>query len=625
MTASARAFELKSSDRRAGADARPSALRCASGVAALAYFAGACRAAPPQAPESAPSPHMEVRAITFRGEPLAGARIELATRTVGTGDLDLDAAAPATGGERREATADSDGVVRFPAPSGVFHLRAVHGALGADGGFAPSSPAPTVGRRTLVLRPYLKIAVRRRNGHPAAGVVVKELRDGRAPIEVGRTGPDGDLLAPYDDPQSPRTFVPWFVGASEQDALPSASDGALLLPPMRRVIVHAVDADGRPLTDAGEVGLQEAWVRKARSERANARAADDLGVFARAPLREGRAEFPYVAASADLAAVVTTRGDDGVRGEVAIPPSAEGAVDAATAVCDDGPPTLVARFVDAEGRPLGGVAPELLLRRRGAHDAAPVHGVATLAADAEGRMRRTLRRSVAFADGDVWRFRLGARGLQGAAVARAPMRGVCDLGDVTLAPPAPLAAGAVVDTARAPVAGAVVRVLAERDGRLAVVASATTDADGRFAAFDDDDRAPDDAFRLDARLRSDLYARELVSVARGANDVRVDLVEPGSLAGEIVLDPAAFPDASRTLELDVRFVNEFARIDDPERAWPATPVVPTSRGAFVFPRLRAGVGRLVATLPRHDEPLATVDDVRVLPGPPTRDPRCAPL
>ncbi len=194
--------------------------------------------------------------------------------------------------------------------------------------------------------------------------------------------------------------------------------------------------------------------------------------------------------------------------------------------------------------------------------------------------------------------------------------GSADLGEVVLDEDPLFCAGIVVDRTGEAVAQAKIRVRSREDGAVgsALLIDTTTDASGRFRVLGSTRHG---GLEVNA-CAPGLVCGEAAPFEPGATGLRIVLDRGGAIAGAFVDLSAEGRDS-----IEVWLIGEPAQVDEPPvRGTPARVRIDVRQsGAFDCTGLRPGSARLVVTSAAEIEPLFACDDIAVVAGETTRDPR----
>lgn len=373
--------------------------------------------------------------------------------------------------------------------------------------------------------------------------------------------------------------------------------------------------DGEPTGTFGDYGFGSGGHLAAGRARAGLRRTSD-----------GAAEFPYVACGAELT-IVGASSAPRERPATEAWRAPDAADPPASVALTMGLPALVVRgrAVDGSGAPRAN-AQILVQPREPAARAAPsiFGGEDPLAtSDGEGRFSVALDRDPATVAARATRVKLARFYGEGQSleteVAHGPpdAQGVVELGDVALADPPPFLAGRVVDDRGEPVSGARIRYYRRTDGPEPLseawfdgLGYVQTGADGNFVvrgALPPGNEPP-------THVGADEDAHFLLEAApfSSAAPVTVRLGRGGSISGTFLAGP--------TREAAERFAL-FAETSEGVVASDRSKPFLVSESGFSAQGLPPGAARVVVRLKGSDDPLLTVEGVRIAAGANAADPR----
>ncbi len=608
----------------------------------------AAEPAPEDAPDvaaAAPSDMVVVRVRDLEGQPVDGADVAVLAASDDGRDEFADPAwaADPVGvvfARGRAVGRSSRGEVRVPRGAGRVWVAAVQGRSRGLSDIEPGDDDPA--DVTLYESVAVTISVVDAAGAPAprisVAIVVHERDDQQYLTSRTETGADGTVLV-YVAQLGQMTFsaqvcapgLPLVTAPIDVDAA-DAARVELRLPDAVGVLdVVLRDVEGAPFDGAAQIDV------------AGADDAPPAGVFAS---EDPRVLSRRVHGGEERVAPV------GVGGRLRVTASdPAGRWAAASTVCDApavpgasarveltvgaARPVVVGRLVTTTGEPL---ADEPIVARvvSGADaDAQPWERIEATT-DAAGRFRIVVD---APPEGVTAVLQLGRRradvewasvvsGTEATAELPGLRAGVeIDVGDMVTAASAPLVSGRVLDAAGAPIAGAELRIrVARRWGTVPLrdVEGAVSAADGSFelrGVCDENELA------IDARARG-AYLPEPVRVTLGATGVDLRLQPAGGIAGSVRIPPG----------MDVWQVQVYVVRSETSRAAGGATTVrrervefadpdfsePSERAQFEYFALPPGSVRVEVCLGwGSEEPVVAIDDIAVVAGEITRDPRLA--
>jgi len=345
------------------------------------------------------------------------------------------------------------------------------------------------------------------------------------------------------------------------------------------------------------------------------------------PLEEGKARFGYVEAGRQLLVWLRTRGFQAPVDEVLRRgPSAQGESVVLRVQATTHGATFAGRILDEQGAPLADLefVADLYAARQGQREHA-IHEVGRTDSSGGFRFTRTGEtesvNQLELKVRDEWYVSLGT-----ARVSFSPPAAgaTVEFGDVRLVATSVLAAGRVLDNAGQPAPRATIDLhepvhRTRRDGSVRTswerrVGNAIADEDGRFVI-----RGESKAASIGLRARSDGASSPLREFRLGANDVELRLEHAGAVAGRLQL-PSSLPSDFVWLKA-VRKTPASGDLAPHRDQWAR----PDAAGEFVVRGLALGAYDIRVLTSGGERELAAVENVQVVAGAETRDPRLDPL
>jgi hypothetical protein len=526
----------------------------------------------------------------------------------------------------RVFVSDENGDVVLPRFGGSAMVAARHGDLrGANVLEAGESDWGLELHRAAPLAAIVQDA----DGHPCGGVKVL-LLSSEVPVSHATTDAKDGVARFADvfsrgsaDDGEMRTIevgLPFAEGPSvaiDPRDLP-ADPVRLVLPPCGRVRCEIVDESGAsaPLT-----------VRLRRAPR-------DVRVFgsplddATAAVAGGVAHFPYVGLGLQLEVEVASVDDSRVTVKQTFAgPTAAGEETVVRVTVGGRRPSVVGRLVDGKGAPIAGLALVAGIVEPGRSTDLDWSGRVTCTTDAGGRFRFAFDRAAGDAAAAKLVIGRETRGSQFSSARQIALLnlpavlpgGDVDVGDVVYRGTGLLAAGIVVDEEGRPLAGVTVAAMESGGGAerspLDDADAVRTGADGRFRL--EGESSPGRVL-LGASLDGRFVADRL-EFATGATDVRVVMQKAGGIAGSVRLPPG-----EESMDASVRIQGPPQDNGDTGYRFRGEDFsIPIHEGGkFEVRTLRPGRARVAIRLGwSEDDTILVVDDVEVVAGQVTRDPR----
>ena len=530
-----------------------------------------------------------------------------------------------------EYRADAAGQVRVPYAEGNAIVHARSGRLATSVPLRPDAAQPF----EVALEQELAVAVQvvDADGRPQLGVptTVRIYEGGESMDTLGaRThAPDGiAVIGGLDILLNQKADAPHAKAALALPLAERVEDGfdleeppeepvVLVLPPVGKVVVNVVDADGEPVDAPFQVMLRSA---EGEEERAEEYWSEPLqfagGMLARAD--EGQAVFPWVGLDLQLDVLVRMEATEATAFARRPGPTRAGEAVSLTLQPRMARPVLVGVVLMPGGEPLR----DATLRA----DFRPESGrpfQRLLRTDAAGRFRLVLEPVSGIPEADA-KLVLNHEARPGATLSATvgftsyPETGApLDLGAIALAEPAVLLAGRVRDPTGKGVPGAMVfierrprRDAPHQDSWISVRDPVRTGADGSFAV---DGRPDPGDYRI--RTRASGWQDTVVQVRAGEQGIEIILEAEARLEGSLILD-------------DDRSEMQFALIlhtrlpgQSPEERPRSQAQRPGEDGRFRWTRLAPGTAEFELRVQETQQLLLRVDGIELISGRTTRDPR----
>jgi hypothetical protein len=489
--------------------------------------------------------------------------------------------------------------------------------------------------RLALHRPVpLAAIVQDAEGHPCVGVGVVLLSSDIPLNEATTDAKDGiarfaDVLANASmddsDDWTLRAALPFAERVSvavDPNKLP-ADPIRLVLPPCGRVRCEVVDEAGASASLAARLRLPAA-----EAPRGLIPVSPSLLDDTTATVEGGVARFPYVGLGLQLEIEVASTDDSRVTVKQKFAgPTAAGEETVVRVTVGGRRPGVVGRLADAKGAPIAGLALVAGIIEPGRSTDIDWGERVSCTTDAGGRFRFAFDRDPGDATSAKLEIGRSADRGGGSSVVRIALvdlpavlpSGDVDVGDVVYRGTGLLVGGVVVDEEGKPLAGVTIAAMETGGGAmrspLDEVAEVKSGADGQFRLEGDPSQG---RVLLGASLDGRFVAARL-SFAAGATDVRVVMQKAGGIAGSVRLP-------SRRQGHDGWVLIQGPTQDNGDTGYrfdgEGLSVAIEEDGKFEVRTLRPGRARVAIRLGwNEDDTILVVEDVEVVAGQVTRDPR----